>query len=103
MKSNFKSSKNFEDRVRDSAAIRQEHPDKVPVIVERASTEKNLPLLDKAKFLVPSHVSLHEFTRVLRRRLQLSPGQALFLITSRGMPAGTTTVAEIMQNVSLEF
>ena len=100
MKSNFKSSKNFEDRVRDSSVIRQEHPDKVPVVVERASNEKNLPLLDKAKFLVPSHVSLHEFTRVLRRRLQLSPGQALFLMTNKGLPAGTSSISEIMQNVS---
>ena len=76
------------------------HPDKIPVIVERASTEKNLPLLDKAKFLVPSHVSLHEFIRVLRRRMELSPGQALFLMSSRGLPPGTQSIAELWDAVS---
>jgi len=65
------------------------------VVVERALTEKNLPLLDKAKFLVPSHVSLHEFIRVLRRRMELSPGQALFLMSSRGLPPGTQSIAEL--------
>ena len=76
MKSAFKSGKPFQDRVRDAAQIRHEHPDKTPVIVERAQNEKNLPMLDKSKFLVPAHVTLHEFTRVLRRRLELAPGQA---------------------------
>ena len=71
------------------------------MIVERASTEKNLPLLDKAKFLVPSHVSLHEFIRVLRRRMELSPGQALFLMSSRGLPPGTQSIAELWDAVSL--
>lgn len=77
MKSAFKSGKPFQDRVRDAAQIRHEHPDKTAVIVERAHTEKNLPMLDKTKFLVPAHVTVHEFTRVLRRRLELSPGQAI--------------------------
>merc|ERR1711970_1651763 len=76
MKSAFKNGKPFQDRVRDAAQIRHEHPDKTPIIVERAHTEKNLPMLDKTKFLVPAHVTVHEFTRVLRRRLELSPGQA---------------------------
>ena len=79
------------------------HPDKIPVIVERASTEKNLPLLDKAKFLVPSHVSLHEFIRVLRRRMELSPGQALFLMSSRGLPPGTQSIAELWDAVSYKI
>ena len=80
-----------------------QHPDKIPVIVERASTEKNLPLLDKAKFLVPSHVSLHEFIRVLRRRMELSPGQALFLMSSRGLPPGTQSIAELWDAVSYKI
>merc|ERR1712126_532322 len=95
MKSKFKSAKSFEERTKDAAQIKHEHPDKIPVIVERASTEKNLPLLDKAKFLVPSHVGLHEFIRVLRRRMELSPGQALFLMSSRGLPPGTQSIAEL--------
>ena len=103
MKSAFKNSKSFEDRAQDSAQIKREHPDKTAIIVERASNEKNLPILDKSKFLVPAHVTMHEFTRVLRRRLELSPGQALFLMTQKGMPAGTQSLAELFEKVSVEF
>jgi len=47
MRSEFKNRKTFEDRARDSAAIRDQHTNKVPVIVERSSSEKSLPILDK--------------------------------------------------------
>merc|ERR1712025_193701 len=97
MRSNFKSSKSFEERVRESHQIKEEHGDKTAVIVERAPSEKNLPVLDKSKFLVPSTVTLHELTRVIRRRLELAPGQALFLMTHRGMPAGTQSLAELWE------
>jgi microtubule-associated protein 1 light chain len=88
----------FEDRARDSAAIRDQHTNKVPVIVERPSSEKSLPILDKTKFLVPDHVTVTELIRVLRRRLNLAPGQAFFLLSDRGLPPGTQTLAELWES-----
>ena len=52
MRSEFKNRKTFEDRARDSAAIRDQHTNKVPVIVERSSSEKSLPILDKVNFWI---------------------------------------------------
>ncbi|CBY18605.1 unnamed protein product [Oikopleura dioica] len=98
MRSEFKNRKTFEDRARDSAAIRDQHTNKVPVIVERSSSEKSLPILDKTKFLVPDHVTVTELIRVLRRRLNLAPGQAFFLLSDRGLPPGTQTLAELWES-----
>merc|ERR1711868_362009 len=98
MKSEFKIRKPFEERAKDAANIREQHPDKVAVIVERSGSEKSLPVLDKTKFLVPGHVTVTELIRVLRRRLQLAPGQAFFLLSNRGLPPGTQTLSELWES-----
>lgn len=38
--------------------IRRQQPDKIPIIVERGESERNLPIMDHCKYLVPSHVTL---------------------------------------------
>ncbi|XP_020612640.1 microtubule-associated proteins 1A/1B light chain 3A-like [Orbicella faveolata] len=95
----FKQRKSFSARKRDSESIIRQYPDKVPVIVERLKTEKHLPILDKIKYLVPSDLTMSSLSSIIRKRLQLTPTQAFFLIVNeKNLVSISITVGEVYKD-----
>ena len=76
---NFKKENNLQKRIEESKKIIDKYPDRIPIIVEKYKNGKNVPNIDKKKYLVPKDLTLGQFQYVIRKRLKLEPSIAIFL------------------------
>lgn len=85
----FYASMTFSERREMSAKLRQQMPDRCPVIVERASGT-TLPLLKKRKFLVPYTMTNAMFAYSIRKSLEVPASKGVWLSTAdlRKTPLG---------------
>jgi len=94
----FKQRRSFASRKDEVASIRAKFPQKVPVIVERYHKEKDLPLLDKTKFLVPEELTMSQFVTIIRNRMGLSHTQAFYLlVNNKSLASMSTTMSQIYE------
>ena len=76
---NYKKNNTLEKRISESSRIKLKYPDRIPIICEKANNKTQIPTIDKNKFLVPSDLTIGQFVYVIRKRIKLSPEQAIFI------------------------
>ena len=91
----FRTKYTFEQRYEESTRISQKFPGRVPVIVERGSGAKTVPLIDKQKFLVPGDLTLGQFVFVIRKRMELMSESALFCFVGGTLPTTGSLLREL--------
>ena len=90
----FRTTHSYEKRKDESTRIRAKYPDRIPVIVERAE-KSNIDNIDKNKFLVPADMSVGQFIYVIRKRIKLSPEQAIFIFVNNTLPPTSYNIGMI--------
>jgi GABA(A) receptor-associated protein len=91
---NFKKENSAEKRKAESERIRDKYPDRVPIVLIKATGTK-LPDIDKYKFLVPGDLTITYFQTVIRKRLVLKQEEALYLFCGNTIPTQTNSLNEI--------
>ncbi len=96
-KKTFAQEHSLEKRIAEASRIRLKYPDRVPVIVEKAE-KSTIPQIDKQKFLVPADLTMGQFLYVVRKRIKLSPDEAMYIFVNNTLPPAAATMAEIYKN-----
>tara|TARA_Y100000589_G_C27082985_1_gene600481 strand:- start:166 stop:522 length:357 start_codon:yes stop_codon:yes gene_type:complete len=95
--SEFKKHYTFEQRQIESTRIREKYPDRIPIIVSRNTNSKNVPLIDKHKFLVPSDLTVGQFIYVIRKRIKLDSEKAIFVFVRSVLPPSSALITNIYE------
>jgi len=93
-KSAFKDEHPFEKRQAEAARICEKYPDRIPVIVEKAS-RSDIPDIDKKKYLVPADLTVGQFVYVIRKRVKLNSEKAIFVFVSNVLPSTAALMANV--------
>jgi GABA(A) receptor-associated protein len=101
MSSNDYKNKPLHVRVFESNQIKLRYPNRVPVIVEKASgCSSDIPTIDKHKYLIPYTFSFGQFIYVIRKRLSLPPDKAIFLFVNNVLPTSSELMIDIYKKYS---
>ena len=66
-------------RKKESEDIKDKNPNSIPVICEKAPKSK-IKEIDKTKFLIKKTLTLQQFISILKKKLDLTSNDAIFLL-----------------------
>ena len=90
---NYKSLFTKQQRLEESSRMLKKYPNRRPIICDRSSHHnKDIPALDKRKYLVPDDCTIGDFMYVIRKRIRIPPEKSIFLFIAdmNMVPIGKT-------------
>lgn len=85
-----------EKRIKESSRIMNKYPDRIPIIVCRADGCQ-IEMIDKQKFLVPKDMTIGQFIYIIRKRINLKPDEALFVLVNNTLQPSSVTISEVYE------
>ncbi|KAL2083980.1 hypothetical protein ACEWY4_019498 [Coilia grayii] len=96
MTSQYQRTVPLEVRRAEGERVRAKHPDKIPIIVERAARSR-APELDKKKYLVPSDLTVGQLCFLIRQRVSLRSEEALFFFVKNSLPPSSMPLSAVYE------
>jgi GABA(A) receptor-associated protein len=94
----FKQSRSLDERKVESKRVRERYPDRMPIICERNPLCKQVPEIDKKKYLIPRDLTLAQFMYVIRKRIRLTSDKALFAFVNHTTQPSSALLSDIYEN-----
>ena len=91
----YKDEYTFEKRLEESSKIKTKHVDRIPCIVEKCPKCSHINEIDKRKFLVPIDLTMSQFVYIIRKRLKVSPHEAIFIFVNNSIPPSSSSILEL--------
>lgn len=95
---NFKNKRSFQQRIDESTRIMEKYPERIPLIVCRANTCKDVPDIDRHKYLVPRDLTMGQFMHVIRQRIKLEPHISIYLMINGCTMPATSQLMGVLYN-----
>lgn len=91
----FKKKYSLEVRKIEAARIVKEHPNRIPIIVEKLKNS-DIDEIDKKKYLVPEDLTVGQFMYVIRKRINVPSSKAIFIFLENGtIPASASLINSV--------
>ena len=95
MKFKYKIAMTFEERKAEYNKVIQHNPGKIGIICEK-DPKSQIPNIDKTKYLINEEFNLKQFTKIIRKKLNIDEKEALFfLVNGKISLTGDLTMSEI--------
>uniref|UniRef100_A0AC35TYZ8 Autophagy-related protein n=1 Tax=Rhabditophanes sp. KR3021 TaxID=114890 RepID=A0AC35TYZ8_9BILA len=92
----YKEKYNFETRLKRAISIQLKYPDRMPIIIERAKSDKLLPSLPKSQYLICPEDTAADLLLTIRHHLKLRNEQAIYLIVNGDtIPSASTPLRQL--------
>ncbi len=89
--------KSVEERMEEVENIKQKHPDKIFIYLEKNKNCKNIHEIDKHKYLCPKDMLFNQFIYVVRKRLKITDKQSIIFFINNSIPNPNTSMQELYE------
>ncbi len=92
----FQKKYNEDARKLECKKIEAKYPGRCPIVCEILKRDASKIELTKHKYLVPNDITIGQFVYVIRKRINLSPEQAMFLfLENKTLPMVSSTIGKV--------